>query len=105
MVLLHLLHQLAGRYRWKLMVAHFNHRLRGRRSDGDEHFVRKASTALGLQFVAGGGSVKTYAQTSNQSLEMAARNLRHAFLARTALERKCDVVGLAHHADDQVELF
>jgi tRNA(Ile)-lysidine synthase len=36
---------------------------------------------------------------------MAARKLRHEFFARVALEKKIKTVALAHHADDQVELF
>jgi tRNA(Ile)-lysidine synthase len=36
---------------------------------------------------------------------MAARDLRHQFLARAAARLRCSVVALAHHADDQVELF
>ena len=36
---------------------------------------------------------------------MAARKLRHKFLANTARENKISTVALAHHADDQVELF
>ena len=36
---------------------------------------------------------------------MAARKLRHEFYARTARERNISAVALAHHADDQVELF
>jgi tRNA(Ile)-lysidine synthase len=36
---------------------------------------------------------------------MAARKLRHDFLARTAARLKVSVIALAHHADDQVELF
>ena len=36
---------------------------------------------------------------------MAARHLRHRFLARTARLKKLTHIALAHHADDQVELF
>ena len=36
---------------------------------------------------------------------MAARKLRHDFLARTARRLRNPVVALAHHADDQLELF
>jgi tRNA(Ile)-lysidine synthase len=36
---------------------------------------------------------------------MAARRLRHQFLARTARRLKINTVALAHHADDQIELF
>jgi tRNA(Ile)-lysidine synthase len=105
MALLHLLRELSSRHRWKLTVAHFNHRLRGRSSDADEKLVRKTAAAMRLPFVAGRANVKEFAQKSKLSIEMAARKLRHDFFARAARERKIRVVALAHHADDQVELF
>ena len=105
MTLLHTLHELSSRHRWKLTVAHFNHRLRGRSSDADEKLVRHTAAALRLPFVAGRASVREFAQKSKLSVEMAARKLRHDFFARTAMERKIRVVALAHHADDQLELF
>ena len=103
--LLHLLHKLSSRHRWKLTVAHFNHRLRGRSSDADERLVRKAAAAMKLPFVAARANVKEFARKSKLSVEMAARKLRHGFFARAARERNIRIVALAHHADDQVELF
>jgi tRNA(Ile)-lysidine synthase len=105
MVLLHSLHELSSRHRWKLTVAHFNHQLRGRSSDADERLVRRTAATLKLPFVAGRIDVKGFAQKSKLSIEMAARKLRHEFFARAARERKIRVIALAHHADDQVELF
>ena len=105
MTLLHALHALSSRHRWKLTVAHFNHRLRGRSSDADEKLVRQVAARLKLPVVVGCAEVKLFAKKSKLSLEMAARKLRHEFLARAARERKISVVALAHHADDQVELF
>jgi tRNA(Ile)-lysidine synthase len=105
MVLLQLLRELSIRHRWRLTVAHFNHRLRGRSSDADEKLVRRTAQALRLPFVAGRTDVKDFARKSGLSIEMAARKLRHEFLARVARERKIRTVALAHHADDQVELF
>lgn len=105
MVLLHLLHQFAALSGWKLSVVHFNHQLRGRASDADEQFVSRTATALGLPFHAGRGDVKGLVKQRGISMEMAARELRHKFLAQTARRLKCPVVALAHHADDQVELF
>lgn len=104
-VLLTLLAELAGERRWKLFVAHFNHQLRGRASDGDECFVSRVAEKLGLPFCAGRGAVKQLAGAQGISLEMAARRLRHEFLAQSAERLKCPVIALAHHADDQVELF
>jgi tRNA(Ile)-lysidine synthase len=105
MVLLHLLRGLSSRHRWQLTVAHFNHRLRGRSSDADENLVRQAAAALDLACVVGRADVKQFARTSKLSIEMAARKLRHEFLARVAKARRIRTVALAHHADDQVELF
>ena len=105
MVLLHVLHALAPAWGWKLAVAHFNHHLRGRSSDADERLVRKTAQDLQLPVIVGQGNVKAYAKTSGLSLEMAARKLRHEFLAATARSAKLSTIALAHHADDQVELF
>ena len=105
LVLLHVLNSLAGKNRWEISVAHFNHRLRGRASDADEKLVRQTAAKLRLKFFGGGADVKSFAAQSKISVEMAARKLRHEFFARVAREQKISVVALAHHADDQVELF
>jgi tRNA(Ile)-lysidine synthase len=105
MVLLHLLASLAEKPGWQLAVAHFNHRLRGRSSDADERLVRQTTQRLGLRCVCGSGDVRTVARRKKISIEMAARELRQKFLARTARRLSCSHIALAHHADDQVELF
>lgn len=105
MVLLRLLHGLAAEFGWKLTVAHFNHKLRGRSSDADEALVRRAAGRLRLPVLIGRSSVKPYARRHGLSIEMAARQLRHEFLARSARRSGASTVALAHHADDQVELF
>jgi tRNA(Ile)-lysidine synthase len=105
MVLLHVLHDLAPSQGWQLVVAHLNHQLRGRSSNADERLVRRTAAGLKLPLVAGKVAVKAFARARRLSLEMAARELRHSFLARVARKRRIPVVVLAHHADDQVELF
>ena len=105
MVLLEILHRLREEWGWRLVVAHFNHRLRGRASDADEAFVKKEAARRGLRCVAGRGDVRAFARRHGVSIEMAARQLRHTFLAKSARRRCIPTVALAHHADDQVELF
>jgi tRNA(Ile)-lysidine synthase len=105
MVLLHALEKLSSRHKWKIVVAHFNHQLRGRASDADEKLVRKTAVEMKLPFAVERADVKKFAAQSKLSIEMAARKLRHEFFARVARRQKIKTIALAHHADDQVELF
>ncbi len=105
MVLLQVLNSLAEQNRWQLSVAHFNHQLRGHVSDADEKLVRQTAKKLRLKFFGGSVDVKRFATQSKLSIEMAARKLRHEFLAQVARKQKIPAIALAHHADDQVELF
>ncbi|MBI5384407.1 MAG: tRNA lysidine(34) synthetase TilS [Verrucomicrobia bacterium] len=104
-VLLAVLHALASRHRWRLVAAHFNHQLRGGESDADEALVKHTAQSLGWPCVTQRGDVAVHARRHKLSTEMAARQLRHQFLARVARRRNIRTVALAHHADDQVELF
>jgi tRNA(Ile)-lysidine synthase len=103
--LLHLLHELSGVHHWQLTIGHFNHQLRGKESDGDERFVVRLARQLGLACEVGRGDVRQFARERKLSVEMAARAMRHEFLARTARRLGMGKVALAHHADDQLELF
>jgi len=105
MTLLQVLHALAPKHHWRLAVAHFNHQLRGRSSDADERLVRRTAQKLGLPFVSGRADVRRVAHRRKLSMEMAARKARHDFLARTATRLGIPSVALAHHAEDQLELF
>jgi tRNA(Ile)-lysidine synthase len=105
MVLLRLLHKLSRKHSWRLVVAHLNHRLRGRSSEADERLVVRTARKLGLPAISEKADVKKVAREQKLSLEMAARKVRHDFLARTAMRLKIRTVALAHQADDQLELF
>lgn len=105
MVLLRLFQQIASELRLRLAVAHFNHRLRGEESDADEAFVRAAAAGMKLPVHVGTGDVSGLAASLGISIEMAARRLRHEFLAQAAREFGAAKIALAHHADDQVETF
>ncbi len=105
MVLLQVLHELAAKHGWRLVMAHFNHRLRGAASDADERFVQRAAKRLGLGFVSERWPRERQTTAKQLGLEMAARLARHEFLARSARLYKASTIALAHHADDQSELF
>ena len=105
MVLLSVLHGLSKQQGWQLNVAHLNHLLRGRSSAADERLVRRTADRLDLPIVVERADVRAAARARKISVEMAARDLRHDFLARAAKQQHCSTIALAHHADDQVELF
>ena len=105
MVLLALLNELSQHTNWRLSVAHLNHQLRGRSSDADERLVSRVTERLGLRTIVERADVRSLAGSQGLSLEMAARQARHEFLARTAVRFGIPSVALAHHADDQIELF
>jgi tRNA(Ile)-lysidine synthase len=104
-VLLHLLSGMARHRGWSLHVAHLNHRLRGRASDGDEQFVRRLAGSLGWPVTCGAADVAREARERGCPVELAARDLRHAFLAAVARETGSRRVALGHHANDQTETF
>lgn len=105
MVMLSLLHHVAAKVEMQLSVAHFNHCLRGKESDDDAEFTRNAVEKLRLPFYLGQGNVREFQKRAGVSLEMAARQLRHEFLAQTARASGQTKIVTAHHADDQLELF
>ncbi|HVR35198.1 MAG TPA: tRNA lysidine(34) synthetase TilS [Methylomirabilota bacterium] len=103
--LLHLLHCLARERKWRLVIAHYNHRLRGRASDADERLVRRMATALKVPLRVGRAPTAWFKRRQGISIEMGARELRHRFLSRTARALGFRRIALAHHADDRVEGF
>ena len=105
MVLLAVLHGLARDQGWRLTIAHLNHKLRGRSSDADQRLVEGVARKMKLPIVVERGDVRGLAKSGKVSIEMAARQIRHAFLAATAKENGIETIVTAHHADDQVELF
>lgn len=86
-----------------LLVAHFNHRLRGLASEGDARFVSDLCRDLGIRSVTGTGDVAEARRTSKRSLEETARRLRYAFLSHVAHEHGIRCVATGHTLDDQAE--
>ena len=86
-----------------LSLCHFNHRLRGEESDGDEQFVRRLAERLQVPFYLECADVGRAARSAGANLEGKAREMRYGFLFSLAESGKTDRVAVGHTADDQAE--
>jgi tRNA(Ile)-lysidine synthase len=77
--LLRLMLELRGELGLVVSVVHFNHKLRGAESDGDEQFVAGLAREHGLEFYCDINDVASHARDRGVSLETAARELRYGF--------------------------
>jgi tRNA(Ile)-lysidine synthase len=93
-VLLHVLHELAPRYGYKLSAIHVNHGLSPNAGDWQK-FCSAFCLELEIPFKA----VRVKVQKQGRGLEAAAREARRA--AFTGV--RADAIALAHHLDDQAE--
>ncbi len=102
MALLHILFTLSKEFGFRLIAAHFNHKIRATASD-DARFVSNVCKRMGVECVVGVRDVPYYAREQKLSLETAAREARYAFLRECAQSLSASCVALAHHQGDQVE--
>ena len=112
--LLRLLLELRGELGIVLSVVHFNHKLRGTESDGDEEFVGGLACAHNLEFISDSDDVAEHAEQERVSLETAARDLRYGFFRSLlepaedgphsgALSSPLNKIVTGHTLDDQAE--
>lgn len=101
--LTHLLYRLAGQFRLTLVLAHFNHCLRGREAEEDARFVGELGRKLGLPVVFGRQEVKDLARSRGHGLQEAARHARYCFLERAAADAGASEIALGHNLEDQAE--
>jgi tRNA(Ile)-lysidine synthase len=87
----------------RLVLAHFNHRLRGAESDADQSFVEQLSVELGLEVVSDHAGSNWARWLRGKASEEDARHGRYRFLQQAADRCGARYVATAHTADDQVE--
>ena len=86
-----------------LSVVHFNHKLRGKDSEGDEKVAAKLAEKYGLAFHAGRADIAATAKSNKANLEDTARRARYEFFGRLVTDGRVDKVAVAHTAEDQAE--
>ena len=88
---------------YSVAAGHYNHGLRGAEADRDEDFVRKLCRRLDVAFISEKGDTAAYAAEHGLGLEEAGRQLRYAFLERTADRIGAAAIATAHTAGDNAE--
>ena len=87
------------------VAAHCNFHLRGEESMRDERFVRALCDSLGVPATFADFDVDSYVADRKVSVEMACRELRYRWFEQMRVEFGCQVIAVAHHADDSAETF
>ena len=100
MCLLALLRALGG---FDVAAAHFEHGIRGEESLRDCAFVEDYCRAEGIPLFVEHADVPAYAAEKGLGLEEAARELRYAFLEKTAEREGFAFIATAHNAGDNAE--
>ena len=100
--LLSLLSELAPELELQLTVAHLDHGLRAE-SAADAEFVRMLCCGLQIPCVVQRSDVGAGVAAGGGSIEMVARDARHAFFKQVVSHQDACGVVLAHTADDQAE--
>ena len=84
----------------RLVVAHFNHDLRGEESDSDAEFVKNLTIEFDFELALGKEKI-----SNEGNLEQNAREERYKFLFETAENLHAHALLTAHTLNDQAETF
>lgn len=95
---------LAIQKKWqiKIIVAHFEHGIRGEASLHDAEFVKNFAYSKNLPFILQNADVPSWAKKHKYSLETAGRILRYRFLFQLSKKYQALIV-TGHHKNDQAE--
>lgn len=101
--LMHALLALRAHLKITIVIGHFNHRLRAKHAQRDQHFVESCAERANVRCVVGSGNVRARARRDGLSIEEAARAARYEFFAGLRKKEGIDVVATGHMLDDQAE--
>jgi len=96
--LLHLLIKIQKKHPFQIIVAHVNHKLRGRESDADETFVRELCKKHKLPL-----EIAILPGIKKGNTEEIARDFRYKFFEKLLKKHHASFIITAHHADDNIE--
>ncbi len=87
----------------KVYARHLHHGIRGDSADADAQFCQQLCQQLGIDYAQQQLDIPALAAQAGESIELAARKHRRAYLIEQAQLNNCPCIALAQHADDQAE--
>ena len=90
---------------YSCIACHCNFHLRGEESNRDEQFVRDLAERLHIKCEFTDFDVVPYCRNQKVSVEGACRELRYDWFELLRQKHGCQVIAVAHHADDCIETF
>ena len=90
---------------YDISLAHCNFSLRGDESDSDEIFIKDFGLTHKINVFTKKFDTRAYSENFNQSIQMAARELRYNWFRYLQEKYNFKWVLTAHHADDNLETF
>jgi tRNA(Ile)-lysidine synthase len=93
--------QIASFLDFSIIVSHFNHGLRGDRSDEDEKYSQELAKKMGLIFVS--GKMDQGLRKKGESPEEFYRQQRYQFLNKVLEDYSAQKIALGHNIQDQAE--
>jgi len=102
-VLLDLLAKEQEAFGLTIIVAHFNHQLRGSESEADEFFVAQRARHYGFELYVERANTADYARHNKFGIQEGARKLRYDFFEKLLVSSGFDKIATAHNADDNAE--
>lgn len=90
---------------YKIAIAHFNFKLRGEESDGDQLFVREYAKKNNIEFITTQFDTGNFAKKNKISIQMAARELRYNWFNEIAQNKGFTKIATAHNLNDVAETF
>lgn len=103
MALIQYLFGIRERLHLSLAVCSVDHRLRGKESEADLHYVSSWCGERRILFYGRTVDVPAYIRKTGMGVEEAARELRYRAFADVLRRFRADALVLAHHGDDQIE--
>lgn len=97
-----LAHALKGVYE-NVVAVNIEHGIRGENSLRDTQFAKDFCLEHGIPFISRSVDAPKHANEYGYTLEQSARILRYEVFDRLLASGECDLIALAHHADDQTE--